>query len=87
MHERYLELYDAEAEKNSCWCDRCASYHGSIHCPPEPDEDECECGRHRGECARAAGAPYCMDLEDYEEKRDKGYSDGQIKAILTGRAH
>lgn len=34
------ELYDAEAEKNSAWCDICGSYHDG-DCPePVPLDDE-----------------------------------------------
>ena len=34
-----IELYDAEAERNSAYCDRCGGYHGG-RCPPERTSDE-----------------------------------------------
>lgn len=34
-----VELYDAEAERNSAYCDRCGGYHGGA-CPPERQADE-----------------------------------------------
>ncbi len=61
------ELYDGDAEKNSCYCDRCGGYHGSISCPPDPACDELE---HDADCDCRHCCPEPVDAEERYIRED-----------------
>ena len=63
------ELYDAEAERNSMYCDQCGGYHNGL-CPPKQRDDLCRrCGKNETE-----------NVDDYcETCHELGFGDDELQ--------